>query len=71
MQTIKLAKTWHLFHLIMTILTGGFWLIIWLWRGLANAHDNKNLLANVQVQQNNRNYQELQRINNKISPQSN
>ena len=38
---MKYHSTWHLFHLIMTFMTGGFWLIIWLWRGLSNSQANK------------------------------
>lgn len=38
---MRFHKTWHLLHLIMTFLTGGFWIIIWIWRALANAQANR------------------------------
>lgn len=36
-------NTMHGVHLLLTLLTGGAWAIIWLWRGLANAQHNRTV----------------------------
>lgn len=33
-------RTWHIFHLIMTVLTYGYWIIIWVFCILHNAWRN-------------------------------
>ncbi len=33
-------QTSHILHLLLSLLTGGLWLIIWLWCGVANSSHN-------------------------------
>jgi hypothetical protein len=37
---MEYKETWHGMHLILSLLTGGWWLLIWVWRALANADHN-------------------------------
>ena len=36
-------KTSHVLHLLLSVLTGGLWLIIWLLCGIANASHNRKI----------------------------
>lgn len=36
-------STWHIFHLVLTLLTGGFWAIIWVVCGLSNSQKRNKL----------------------------
>ena len=38
-----MKSTWHILHILMILLTGGLWIIIYIWRLLANAHSNRKL----------------------------
>ena len=38
-----MKSTWHILHILMIFLTGGLWVIIYIWRLLANAHSNRKL----------------------------
>ena len=38
-----MKSTWHILHILMIFLTGGLWIIIYIWRLLANAHSNRKL----------------------------
>ena len=37
-----MKSTWHILHIILTLLTG-FWIIIYIWRLFANAQYNRQL----------------------------
>lgn len=51
---MKYQHTAHIFHALMTFMTGGFWLIIWLACWASNEQHNKQLdrLAKVEQEQN-------------------
>lgn len=34
-------KTNHILHLVLTILTGGMWVIVWAWYGITNRWHNQ------------------------------
>jgi len=36
-------KTSHVLHLLLSVLTGGLWLVIWLLCGIANASQNSKI----------------------------
>ena len=38
-----MKSTWHILHILMIFLTGGLWVIIYIWRLLANAHSNRQI----------------------------
>lgn len=38
-------KTNHILHLILSIVTGGLWLVIWLLVGMSNSSHNSRLLG--------------------------
>ena len=38
-----MKSTLHILHILMIFLTGGIWIIIYIWRLLANAHSNRKL----------------------------
>ena len=38
-----MKSTLHILHILMIFLTGGLWIIIYIWRLLANAHSNRKL----------------------------
>jgi len=38
-----MKSTWHILHILMIFLTGGLWIIIYIWRLLANAHSNREI----------------------------
>ena len=38
-----MKSTWHILHILMIFLTGGLWIIIYIWRLLANAHSNRQI----------------------------
>lgn len=38
-----MKSTWHILHILMIFLTGGLWIIIYIWRLFANAHSNRKL----------------------------
>ena len=40
---MRKKKTMHILHLILSVLTGGFWLIIWLLCGISNALENSKI----------------------------
>lgn len=46
---MQFKKTYHILHLIMTLLTG-FWVVIWIWRTLANSQANKEMLFKKQME---------------------
>ena len=39
----EMKSTWHILHILMIFLTGGLWIIVYIWRLLANAHSNRKL----------------------------
>jgi len=42
-EALQLRKTWHFLHFLLTILTGGLWLLVWVWRSLANSQHNRHV----------------------------
>lgn len=44
---MKYTTTWHGLHLILSLFTG-VWILIWVWRGLANADKNKQMSFKLQ-----------------------
>ena len=51
---MKRQHTAHFFHALMTLMTGGFWIIIWLACWASNEQENKKLdRAEAKEQQNN------------------
>lgn len=40
---MRKRKTSHVFHLLMSMLTAGFWLIIWWLCALSNAWENRKI----------------------------
>lgn len=47
----KLRKTSHLLHFVLTLLTGGVWLLVWLLCGLMNSQHNKQIERDFQTAQ--------------------
>ena len=37
---MEYKTTWHGLHIILTLLTGGLWLPVWVWRWLTNNQHN-------------------------------
>lgn len=46
---MQYKSTWHFLHLVMTMLTGGFWILIWIYCALANADHNRRAAFEAQV----------------------
>lgn len=44
----KKKKTNHLLHLLLSIVTGGFWIIIWLLVAISNSSENKKIDRQIQ-----------------------
>ena len=40
-------QTSHVLHLLLSVITGGFWLIIWLLCGIANNSHNRKIDAQI------------------------
>jgi len=45
---MKQRKTMHFLHLIMTFLTGGIWLLPWVWCATSNSRYNAQIAFNTQ-----------------------
>jgi len=44
-----MRNTWHLLHLVMTVLTGGLWLLVWLWCSFSNSGHNKKMMYKAMI----------------------
>lgn len=51
-------ETSHGLHFLMTLLTGGFWILVWIWRTLSNSSHNRRVQLNLLNEQ----LEELKRI---------
>ena len=47
----KFKNTWHLVHLMMTVLTGGLWALIWIYCTLSNNSYNSKVSFQAQQEQ--------------------
>ena len=47
---MRYKSTSHILHLILTIVTGGFWIIIWILCALLNGQHNRKLLQQTMEQ---------------------
>ena len=50
---MQFVKTWHILHLLLTLLTG-FWVVIWVWRTISNNQKNQEMLFKMQMEKNNK-----------------
>ncbi len=47
-REIERHRTSHLLHLLLTVVTGGLWLFIWLFVGLVNQHERSVLEGRIE-----------------------
>jgi hypothetical protein len=45
-------NSWHVAHALLSLFTGGLWLIIWLWRASSNNKFNRGVDKQIQLEQN-------------------
>jgi hypothetical protein len=56
-------KTSHFVHFVLTIVTGGLWLLVWLFCGLSNAQHNSKVNRDISVAQFNMMFNQIRKDN--------